>query len=120
VSAVYDSIGRGYARQRRPDPRIAAHVTAALGEARSVLNVGAGAGSYEPHDRRVVAVEPSAVMLAQRPLSAAPRCARARRRCRSTTARSTRRWRSSRSTIGPTAHAGSPNARGSRGSVSCF
>lgn len=72
MSAVYDSIGRGYARQRRPDPRIASRVTAALGEARSVLNVGAGAGSYEPQDRRVIAVEPSAVMLAQRPPSAAP------------------------------------------------
>ncbi|MFO0842899.1 MAG: class I SAM-dependent methyltransferase [Gemmataceae bacterium] len=70
--AEYDTIGRGYARQRRPDPRIAARVTAALGEACSVLNVGAGAGSYEPPDRRVVAVEPSAVMLAQRPQGAAP------------------------------------------------
>lgn len=70
-SAVYDSIGRGYARQRRPDPRIAARLAAALGAARSVLNVGAGAGSYEPSDRRVLAVEPSAVMLAQRPPDAA-------------------------------------------------
>lgn len=70
--AVYDTIGRGYARQRRPDPRIAAHLTAALGGARSVLNVGAGAGSYESPDGRVVAVEPSAVMLAQRPPGAAP------------------------------------------------
>ena len=70
--AVFDTIGRGYARQRRPDPRIAAQLTAALGGARSVLNVGAGAGSYEPPDRRVVAVEPSAVMLAQRPPGAAP------------------------------------------------
>jgi SAM-dependent methyltransferase len=68
----YDTIGLGYARQRRPDPRIAGHLTMALGTARSVLNVGAGAGSYEPADRRVVAVEPSAVMLAQRPPSAAP------------------------------------------------
>lgn len=72
VAAVYDSIGHGYARQRRPDPRIAARLTAALGDARSVLNVGAGAGSYEPDDRRVVAVEPSAVMLGQRPPGAAP------------------------------------------------
>ncbi len=69
---VYDTIGRGYARQRRTDPRIAAHLTAALGDARSVLNVGAGSGSYEPADRYVVAVEPSAVMIAQRPPSAAP------------------------------------------------
>lgn len=72
ASAVYDTIGRGYARQRRSDPRIAALLDAALGDARSVLNVGAGAGSYEPPDRSVVAVEPSAVMLAQRPPGAAP------------------------------------------------
>jgi len=69
---VYDIIGRNYAWQRCPDPRIAARLTAALGSARSVLNVGAGAGSYEPSDRRVLAVEPSAVMLAQRPPGAAP------------------------------------------------
>ena len=72
AGAIYDTIGRGYARQRRPDPRIAARLHEALGDARSVLNVGAGAGSYEPSDRRVVAVEPSEVMLAQRPPSAAP------------------------------------------------
>lgn len=72
MHAIYDTIGQGYAQQRRPDPRIAAELTAALGNARSVLNVGAGAGSYEPRDRHVVAVEPSAVMLAQRPLGAAP------------------------------------------------
>jgi SAM-dependent methyltransferase len=72
ADAIYDTIGRNYARQRRPDPRIAAPLTAALGSARSVLNVGAGAGSYEPSDRPVVAVEPSAVMLAQRPPGAAP------------------------------------------------
>ena len=72
AAAVYDTIGRGYARQRRPDPRIAGQLTASLGDARLVLNVGAGAGSYEPTDRRVVAVEPSAVMLAQRAAGAAP------------------------------------------------
>lgn len=72
AGVVYDTIGRGYARQRRPDPRIAARLTGALGGARSVLNVGAGTGSYEPTDRHVVAVEPSAVMLAQRPPGAAP------------------------------------------------
>jgi SAM-dependent methyltransferase len=70
--ALYDTIGRTYTRGRRPDPRIAAALTAALGDARSVLNVGAGAGSYEPGDRRVVAVEPSAVMIAQRPTGAGP------------------------------------------------
>jgi SAM-dependent methyltransferase len=70
VRPLYDTIGRGYARERRADPRIAARLTAALGNAQSVLNVGAGAGSYEPSDRRVVAVEPSAVMIAQRPSDA--------------------------------------------------
>ncbi len=62
----YELGGGGYAGQRRTDPRIAAHVWAALGDAATVLNVGAGAGSYEPADRYVVAVEPSAAMRAQR------------------------------------------------------
>jgi SAM-dependent methyltransferase len=57
---------------RRPDPRIAAEIEAALGEARTVLNVGAGTGSYEPNEREVTAVEPSAEMIAQRPGDAAP------------------------------------------------
>ncbi len=69
---VYDRIGQGYAARRRPDPRVAAHLVAALGDAGSVLNVGAGAGSYEPADRSVVALEPSPVMLRQRPPNAAP------------------------------------------------
>src|SRR6202035_923761 len=63
----YDAGGGGYAAARRTDPRIAALVHAALGPARTVLNVGAGAGSYEPGDRDVTAVEPSASMRAQRP-----------------------------------------------------
>lgn len=63
----YESGGVGYGVQRRTDPRIAAHVHAALGGARTILNVGAGAGSYEPEDRAVTAVEPSASMRAQRP-----------------------------------------------------
>lgn len=65
--ADYGRIGTGYARIRQPDPRIAAQFHAALGDARTVLNVGAGAGSYEPTDRQVTAVEPSASMRAQRP-----------------------------------------------------
>jgi SAM-dependent methyltransferase len=69
---VYDRIGERYATGRRTDPRIAARIWAALGGARTVLNVGAGSGSYEPPDRRVVAVEPSIVMLAQRPGGMAP------------------------------------------------
>jgi SAM-dependent methyltransferase len=65
--ANYGAIGTDYARFRRPDPRIAAFIHAALGDAETVLNVGAGAGSYEPTDRAVTAVEPSAAMRAQRP-----------------------------------------------------
>ena len=72
MGAFYDRIGPGYTRVRAEDPRIAAAVHAALGDARTVVNVGAGAGSYEPRDREVTAVEPSEVMIAQRPPGAAP------------------------------------------------
>ncbi len=68
----YDRIGVGYARTRREDPMIAARLRAGLGDARTVLNVGAGAGSYEPGDRHVIAIEPSDVMAAQRPDQLAP------------------------------------------------
>jgi SAM-dependent methyltransferase len=68
----YDHIGRTYTATRREDPRLAAVIWAALGDARSVLNVGAGAGAYEPRDREVLALEPSEVMIAQRPEGAAP------------------------------------------------
>ncbi len=68
----YERHGRTYARHRRTDTRIAERIHAALGDARTVLNVGAGAGSYEPEDRWVLAVEPSATMRAQRPPGAAP------------------------------------------------
>ncbi len=70
--ATYERIGAGYSAVRRTDPRIAARINDALGDARSVLNVGGGTGSYEPADRDVVAVEPSAEMIAQRPADAAP------------------------------------------------
>jgi SAM-dependent methyltransferase len=69
---LYDTIGATYAATRRTEPRIAAQVWAALGDARTVLNVGAGTGSYEPPDRKVTAVEPSAIMREQRPAGAAP------------------------------------------------
>ena len=69
---LYDTIGRNYRRYRQPDPRIGAAIVQALGNARSVVNVGAGTGSYEPVDRRVIAVEPSMVMIRQRPPDAAP------------------------------------------------
>jgi SAM-dependent methyltransferase len=67
----YDEIGTTYAGTRRPDPRIERAIAEALGDARSIVNVGAGIGAYEPRDRDVTAVEPSAVMLAQRPADAA-------------------------------------------------
>ncbi|HEY2333414.1 MAG TPA: class I SAM-dependent methyltransferase [Solirubrobacterales bacterium] len=72
ADAAYDRIGVGYGKHRRADSRIAARIEAALGDARTVVNVGAGAGSYEPSDREVTAVEPSAEMIAQRPSGAAP------------------------------------------------
>jgi SAM-dependent methyltransferase len=69
--AAYETIGIGYGTRRVPDPRLERRLHAALGDARTVLNVGAGAGSYEPRDRAVVALEPSSVMLDQRPPGAA-------------------------------------------------
>lgn len=69
---LYDNIGTAYRATRRTDPRIAEQIWTALGDARTVLNVGAGTGSYEPADRDVTALEPSAVMRAQRPPGAAP------------------------------------------------
>jgi ubiquinone/menaquinone biosynthesis C-methylase UbiE len=72
MAVRYDSIGRTYTATRETDPRIAARIWAGLGDARTVINVGAGTGSYEPPDREVTGVEPSAVMLAQRAPDAAP------------------------------------------------
>ncbi|MGP0038319.1 MAG: class I SAM-dependent methyltransferase [Solirubrobacteraceae bacterium] len=69
---LYDRMGGTYTTTRRPDARIAVAIWKGLGDARTVLNVGAGAGSYEPVDREVVALEPSPVMIAQRPPDAAP------------------------------------------------
>jgi len=63
---LYDKIGLGYGRYRRPDPRIAAAIMCALGKLAPIVNVGAGTGSYEPSDRPVVAVEPSMAMIRQR------------------------------------------------------
>jgi SAM-dependent methyltransferase len=68
----YERIGGGYGATRRTDPRIAARVETALGDARTVVNVGAGSGSYEPAGREVTAIEPSATMAAQRPASLPP------------------------------------------------
>ncbi|HEX3808095.1 MAG TPA: class I SAM-dependent methyltransferase [Rhizomicrobium sp.] len=71
MKPLYDSIGLEYRNYRRPDPRIAAMIDVALGNAQSIVNVGAGAGSYEPQDRDVTAVELSPTMIAQRPHDAA-------------------------------------------------
>ena len=73
----YERIGAGYARHRRADPRLARAIAGALDGSGNVLNVGAGAGSYEPTGLTTVAVEPAATMIAQRPPRSAP-CLRAR------------------------------------------
>jgi SAM-dependent methyltransferase len=72
AEAKYETIGAGYALQRRADPRVEAAIHACLGSGARVLNVGAGAGSYEPRDRAVVAVEPAITMIRQRPPGSAP------------------------------------------------
>jgi SAM-dependent methyltransferase len=72
IGLLYDSIGKRYTSVRREDPRIGARIRAALGDARTLVNVGAGTGAYEPADLHVTAVEPSEVMIAQRPEGAAP------------------------------------------------
>jgi SAM-dependent methyltransferase len=72
MTAHYDRYGAGYPAYRRPDARVAAASTGALGAARTVVNVGAGTGSYEPTDRAVIAVEPAAIMVRQRPAGSAP------------------------------------------------
>ena len=72
IALLYDSIGKRYTSVRREEPRIAARIRAALGDARTVVNVGAGSGAYEPADLEVTAVEPSEVMIAQRPEGSAP------------------------------------------------
>ena len=66
MGAHYDTIGINYSALRKPDPRIAVAIEAALGPGRSVLNVGAGTGSYEPLGREITAVEPSIAMIRQR------------------------------------------------------
>ena len=72
MRASYDTIGVNYSDLRKPDSRIELAIGQALGSARAVLNVGAGAGSYEPAERHVTAIEPSAAMIRQRGASAAP------------------------------------------------
>jgi SAM-dependent methyltransferase len=72
VATLYDDIGRTYSRARQSDPRIAAAIENAIAGCQSILNVGAGAGSYEPKSRAVIAVEPSRTMIAQRATGSAP------------------------------------------------
>ena len=72
TGALYDRIGHGYSKHRRSDPRISALIDEALGDCDSIVNAGAGTGSYEPKDRRVVAVELSETMIRQRPGNSAP------------------------------------------------
>ncbi len=72
MTQPFDELGVDYAVRRRADPRVAAAIVNALGDSDSVVNVGAGAGSYEPTDRRVVAVEPAMTMIRQRAAGAAP------------------------------------------------
>jgi ubiquinone/menaquinone biosynthesis C-methylase UbiE len=71
LDPLYDAIGINYSTLRKPDWRIANAIETALGDAESVLNVGAGTGSYEPKGRAVIAVEPSLTMIHQRPPGAA-------------------------------------------------
>jgi hypothetical protein len=91
---LYDRLGTTYTATRREDPRIAAAIHAALGDAVTVVNVGAGTGSYEPADRRLVATESSRGVIAQRPPTPPRRSSPAPRTSRSPTEASTRRWRS--------------------------
>src|SRR5215470_7155631 len=72
MAELYDDIGVGYRDHRRPDPRVASAIVRALEGIDSVVNVGAGAGSYEPADRFVIAVEPALTMIRQRRAGSAP------------------------------------------------
>jgi ubiquinone/menaquinone biosynthesis C-methylase UbiE len=72
MQPLYDTIGTRYGNYRRPDPRIATALNAELGQAVSIVNIGAGVGSYEPQDRELVAVEPSQMMISQRAKNGAP------------------------------------------------
>jgi SAM-dependent methyltransferase len=72
VETLYDTIGTHYGNYRRPDPRITAALNAEFGQAASIVNIGAGVGSYEPRDREIVAVEPSRLMISQRATSGPP------------------------------------------------
>jgi len=72
MDSVYDKIGCNYTGMRSADPRISRAIRSQFGAASAVLNIGAGSGSYEPDDLHVIAVEPSSVMISQRPNGSAP------------------------------------------------
>jgi len=113
MAQLYDEIGVGYRNSRRPDPRIATVIRDALGQADTLVNVGAGAGSYEPSDRPTVAVEPSMTMIRQRRASGAPVVQASATELRSGTPPSRQRSPSSRCITGPTAPAVSLSWRAS-------
>lgn len=99
---VYESIGVGYASARRPDPPIHLLIVDALGDARTVLNVGAGGGNYEPSERSVIAVEPSLKMISQRRYGSGPALQGVAEACPSQTSPLTPLSLLLPSTIGPT------------------
>ena len=72
MQTLYDTIGTHYSNYRRPDPRITTALNAEFGRAASIVNIGAGVGSYEPRNRKLVAVEPSRLMISQRAKSGPP------------------------------------------------
>ena len=108
----YDRIGIGYSATRRPDPRIERFIRDALDDSHTVVNVGAGAGSYEPDDRAVVAVEPSLAMASRRPAGAGPVIPRWPDTCPSPSGHSMRPWPSSRFITGLTRRLASGNSGG--------
>jgi hypothetical protein len=120
AGALYDVIGQTYSGQRRTDPKIAVRIWDALGEAETVLNVGAGTGSYEPPGRNVTAVEPSAVMRAQRPPGSAPCVDAALKRSRLPTTALTWRWPCFLTITGLTRSKGCANCSGSDGGPASF
>jgi len=68
----YDKLGTQYSRYRKPDAAIAAAILREIGDRQKILNIGAGVGAYEPENRNVVALEPSHVMISQRPDNGSP------------------------------------------------
>ena len=110
---LYDTISSSYTSTRRADPRIARHIHAALSDARTVLNVGAGTGNDEPLDRQVIAVEPSTEMIGKRAPGLAPTARAAAEDLPFPALVSTPPWLCSQFTTGATGNRGSPRCAGS-------